>query len=716
MPERTVILLVEKDPLARLNETEMLEKKGYDVIPVSTGDAAIAAVRATPGIALILMARESEEKMDGGEAAEAILKEYDIPIVFISGHTEGDVADKTGRITSYGYVVRGSGIAVLDASIKTALKLHKARRDLAENKKALRESGQDLHRALELLEAVTTGANVQIVAVDRDLRLTYFNQGHREESKRLTGKEIEIGMSLLDVLADLPDQRKTALDLWERTLKGETIDQTLMVGDPGRYCRWYATRHTPILDLEGNVVGAGAVSSDVTDFDFVKAQHTIRLSEAALRAVIDNSPDPIFLKDRNGRLLLANPATLAAIGKPAEEVIGKTDGEFYDDPKIGRVIMETDRRIMDSNQTEVLEETIRGGRDERIYLSTKAPYHDAAGQVLGLIGIARDITERKRAEEALRESEQKLGLLIEHAPASIAMFDRTMRYMAVSRRWLADYRLGDQSIIGRKPLLRYSPISLNSGRQCTKGASLGAIEKCEEDPFPRLDGRVDWVRWEILPWHEQNGDVGGIIICTENITERKAAEEEKELSVRFLRIINEGGTRTDLIHGAVTFFQEQSGCAAVGIRLHDKDDYPYFEVHGFPEQFVLLESSLCMRDEQGRPVRDRLRQSHSGVHVRQRNSGEVRSLKALLYQAGKFLDKQYDEASCHHHQRGPTGPNAQPVQRRRVRIGSPYPAGGRGQTSGPPPIERPPEGPLHSGTDQPLREAIGLPGGGTGEG
>src|SRR6266568_6421869 len=135
----------------------------------------------------------------------------------------------------------------------------------------------------------------------------------------------------------------------------------------------------------------------------------VRASEEHLRAITDTIPDPVFVKDRESRMLLANPATLEALGRPADQVLGRTDREIFDDPEIGAAIVSTDRRIMDSGVSEVVEERVQTPTGYRVFLSTKAPYRDAGGRVIGLVGIARDITERKAAEDALRRSEAILA-------------------------------------------------------------------------------------------------------------------------------------------------------------------------------------------------------------------------------------------------------------------------------------------------------------------
>jgi phosphoserine phosphatase RsbU/P len=143
------------------------------------------------------------------------------------------------------------------------------------------------------------------------------------------------------------------------------------------------------------------------------ANALLRERETLLRAVTEGIPDPVFVKDRESRMLLANPATLAAIGRPVEEVLGKNDAEFFDDPAIGRAIMENDRMVMASGSPQVLEETVQTPQGRRVFLSTKLPYRDGQGRIIGTIGVSRDITERKRAEQQVIIQMEDLRVLNE---------------------------------------------------------------------------------------------------------------------------------------------------------------------------------------------------------------------------------------------------------------------------------------------------------------
>lgn len=131
--------------------------------------------------------------------------------------------------------------------------------------------------------------------------------------------------------------------------------------------------------------------------------------------------------------------------------------------------------------------------------------------------------DHEQTEKALVEREMHLQLLIEHSPAALAMFDHNMRYLVVSRRWMTDYKLGDGPLTGRSHYEVF-PDMPQRWREIHRRCLAGAVEECEEDIFVRDDGRTDWLRWKILPWRTAEGDIGGIVIFTEDITQRKQAE------------------------------------------------------------------------------------------------------------------------------------------------------------------------------------------------
>jgi PAS domain S-box-containing protein len=129
--EQKTILLVEDDAIAAFAQSMKLQDYGYNVVQALNGHRAIEAVIDNdPVIDLILMDINLGDNLDGNDVAKIILKDHDIPLLFLSSHTEREVVDKTEDITSYGYVVKDSGIVVLDASIKMAFRLHEAYQNL----------------------------------------------------------------------------------------------------------------------------------------------------------------------------------------------------------------------------------------------------------------------------------------------------------------------------------------------------------------------------------------------------------------------------------------------------------------------------------------------------------------------------------------------------------------------------------------------------------
>jgi len=156
------------------------------------------------------------------------------------------------------------------------------------------------------------------------------------------------------------------------------------------------------------------------------------------------------------------------------------------------------------------------------------------------VSLAAIIAERKLAEQALRTREEQLRLFVEHSPAAIAMFDHEMRYLVASRRWLEAYHLGDSGVIGHSHY-EVLPDLPERWKSIHQRCLAGAVEKCEEDPFPRSDGTLDWVRWEIHPWRNARGAIGGIIICSELITDRKLAREQLAGSLERLDLAQKAG-------------------------------------------------------------------------------------------------------------------------------------------------------------------------------
>ncbi len=166
---------------------------------------------------------------------------------------------------------------------------------------------------------------------------------------------------------------------------------------------------------------------------------------------------------------------------------------------------------------------------------------DDGGAPLELIGFQVDVSSQKRANEALREGEERFRLFIEHAPAAIAMLDRDMRYLGVSRRWMEEYRLtGD--IIGRSHYDLFPDIPARWKDVHRRGLAGENLSE-DEDQFVRSDGSVQWITWNVRPWYSGD-EVGGIVIATEDVSVRVKAKrtlhESEERSDQVIRLANFG--------------------------------------------------------------------------------------------------------------------------------------------------------------------------------
>jgi PAS domain S-box-containing protein len=133
-----------------------------------------------------------------------------------------------------------------------------------------------------------------------------------------------------------------------------------------------------------------------------RGERAVRDSEALLRAIGESSAELIFAKDREHRLIYANPATLKAIGRSRDEAIGRTEREWYADPAEAEAIIATDNQVMQSGKVQRFEQQFTPpGGNKRIYESTKAAMRDHGGDVIGVVGVSTDITERHRDQAHL---------------------------------------------------------------------------------------------------------------------------------------------------------------------------------------------------------------------------------------------------------------------------------------------------------------------------
>ncbi len=149
------------------------------------------------------------------------------------------------------------------------------------------------------------------------------------------------------------------------------------------------------------------------------------------------------------------------------------------------------------------------------------------GEPEWMIGAYQEITKQKKDQEKYR-------LFIEQAPSTIAMFDTNMRYIAYSKKWITDYKIKNENIIGKSHYEVFPEIG-EQWKQDHKDCLNGKILRCEEDRFERDDGSIQWLSWELHPWYKSDNKIGGIIMLTANITRTKEAEIKLKVSERTFR-------------------------------------------------------------------------------------------------------------------------------------------------------------------------------------
>lgn len=417
-------------------------------------------------------------------------------------------------------------------------------RDISDRKlseAALQKSEEQLRLALEF---------AQIGSWDWDLTTNQivWDQNHF----RLLGVDPETVTASYQNWRDLvhPDDVLQVEAAIQHTLQTHTtFAAEYRVIHPDGSLHWVIGKGRAIYDVDGKPIRMVGVILDITDRR--RAEEALRERERLLSTLTAALPVTIFRFDVDSNCTYINDYWTAMSGRTVESALGLGWVETLHPEERDRLASEWLEWSQNAQERGLYQNEGRlvhlHGESIWYYIQALAEV-DANNETIGYLGVMIDITDRQQAEQKLQERETILRLFAQYAPAGIAMFDHEMHYVMTSQRWADDYHLGPlESLIGRSHYEVFPEIP-EKWKQIHQRCLAGAIEKCEEDLFMRADGKHQWIRWEIRPWHAASGEIGGIIVFSEDITERKVAEESiLQLNQELQQRVSELQTLLDVI-------------------------------------------------------------------------------------------------------------------------------------------------------------------------
>jgi len=381
--------------------------------------------------------------------------------------------------------------------------------------------------------AIVESSEDAIISKNLDAVIVSWNAG----AQRIFGytKEEAVGQPItLLIPPELRDEENTIL---ERLRAGGRIEhyETVRVTKAGKKVD-VSLSISSVKDSTGGIVGFTKIVRDITERK--QAEDAVKESEQRFRLIADTAPVMIWMSGTDKLCTYFNKPWLDFTGRSLEEELGNgwAEGVHADDLQN---CLDTYTQFFDRREKFRMQYRLRRHDGEYCWiLDIGVPRFNPDRSFAGYIGIAVDVTERKEAEEALREfnralekqtvelqaREELLKIFVKNVPAGVAMLDRDMRYLQVSDRWCADYSVLDSSqMLGRSHYELFPDVP-DRWKEVHRRALAGETVRADEDRWDR-EGGTTWVRWEVRPWLNLDGWPGGILIFAEDITRRKQMEE-----------------------------------------------------------------------------------------------------------------------------------------------------------------------------------------------
>jgi PAS domain S-box-containing protein len=309
-----------------------------------------------------------------------------------------------------------------------------------------------------------------------------------------------------------------------------------------------------LLDADGKIRGIRATVQDITDRKQVEVALTHERS--LLRALIDNLPDVIYVKDSESRFLVANMAEARLLGAATpEELLGKSDADYFP-AELASKYRADEQAILQSGQPllNYEERTIDPAGNPKWLINSKVLVRDSQGEVIGLVGMGRDITERKQVEiererllSEVRQSEQLMRSIIDATPDWIFIKDREHRYRLANQGYANALHLRPEDFVGKNDLELGFPEELVKGNP-DKGIrgfwaddqlvmDTGETQVYPNDPAT-IDGVVHVFHTIKTPLRDASGQVWGVLAFARDVTDREQLVQDIQARAQRDQLIN----------------------------------------------------------------------------------------------------------------------------------------------------------------------------------